>query len=153
MTEQSETVSPARAIVDAGRYLTLATADADGVPWATPVWYAHREHREFVWVSQPDARHSRNLAVRPQVAIVIFDSTVAPAEAEAAYFEAVAEELTGRERDAALAVFSSASEAQRLPAWTLADVEPPAAHRLYRAVAERCFVLGASDQRVEVEPG
>jgi nitroimidazol reductase NimA-like FMN-containing flavoprotein (pyridoxamine 5'-phosphate oxidase superfamily) len=27
-------------IIDANRYLTLATADGDGRPWAAPVWYA-----------------------------------------------------------------------------------------------------------------
>jgi pyridoxamine 5'-phosphate oxidase-like protein len=27
-------------IVQANRYMTLSTADADGVPWASPVWYA-----------------------------------------------------------------------------------------------------------------
>jgi predicted pyridoxine 5'-phosphate oxidase superfamily flavin-nucleotide-binding protein len=30
----------ARTILDAGIYVVLATADADGVPWASPVWFA-----------------------------------------------------------------------------------------------------------------
>ena len=63
----------ARAIIDANTYLTLATAGADGQPWASPVWYAHADYREFLWVSRPDARHSQNLAARAQLAIVIFD--------------------------------------------------------------------------------
>ena len=29
-----------RAIVDANRYTTIATADEDGRPWASPVWFA-----------------------------------------------------------------------------------------------------------------
>ena len=32
----------AREIIDANQYLTLATADGDGRPWAAPVWYAHQ---------------------------------------------------------------------------------------------------------------
>ena len=68
----------AREIIDGGRYMTLATADAAGVPWASPVWYAPRGYSELFWISYPDARHSRNLAERPQLSIVIFDSTVAP---------------------------------------------------------------------------
>lgn len=30
----------ARAIVDSNAYMTLATADETGRPWASPVWYA-----------------------------------------------------------------------------------------------------------------
>jgi nitroimidazol reductase NimA-like FMN-containing flavoprotein (pyridoxamine 5'-phosphate oxidase superfamily) len=66
----------ARAIIDANLYLTLGTADPDGHPWTSPVCYASAGDREFYWVSAPDAQHSRNLAERPQVSMVIFDSTV-----------------------------------------------------------------------------
>jgi hypothetical protein len=50
-------------------------------------------------VSRPGARHSRNLAVRPEVGIVIFDSTVPEGEGQAVYVEALAAELDGSERD------------------------------------------------------
>lgn len=43
----------ARAIVDSNAYMTLATANEDGRPWASPVWYAHAGYREFYWVSSP----------------------------------------------------------------------------------------------------
>jgi nitroimidazol reductase NimA-like FMN-containing flavoprotein (pyridoxamine 5'-phosphate oxidase superfamily) len=62
-------VEQVRGIVDANRYLTLATADGDGRPWATPVWYAHEGYTDFLWVSRPEARHSRNLVRRPEIAI------------------------------------------------------------------------------------
>ena len=69
----------ARRMIEANSYLTLATADASGRPWATPVWFAHAESEagyEFVWVSKPGARHSQNVAARPEIAIVVYDSTV-----------------------------------------------------------------------------
>ena len=69
-------VETARRLIDEGWYMTLATADADGLPWASPVWYAHEGYRDFVWVSRPDARHSVNLDQRPELAIVIFDSSL-----------------------------------------------------------------------------
>ena len=75
--------------------MTLATADAAGVPWASPVWYAPRGYSELFWVSYPDARHSRNLAERPQLSIVIFDSTVAPGHGQAVYMEAEAAQSDG----------------------------------------------------------
>lgn len=141
----------ARAIVDANRYMTLATADSDGRPWASPVWFAHRAYTDFVWVSKPGALHSRNLAARPEVGIVIFDSTVVPGEGEAVYVEAVARELDGAERGEALAVFARRSHAQGLAEWTIADVTAPARHRLYSASARRHFILDAHDERLAVE--
>ena len=131
----------ARAIIDANRYMTLSTADAGGLPWVSPVWFATADYRRFFWVSDPEARHSRNLAARPELAIVIFDSTVAPGEAQPVYMAATAEELTGDELHEGLAVFAQGSEAQGLRVWTLADVQAPARHRLYRATASEHFLL------------
>jgi hypothetical protein len=143
----------AREIIDANRYMTLATADGDGRPWAAPVWYAHHGYTDLFWVSRPEARHSRNLAVRPEVGIVIFDSTVPEGEGQAVYVEALAEELGGAEREQGIAVISHRSEAHGAARWEVADVTVPAALRLYRARASAHFVLGAHDQRLAVRLG
>src|SRR3712207_273838 len=95
-----DTAAIARAIIDGNRYMVLGTADADGIPWASPVWFATEDRREFLWVSAPAARHSRNLAVRPELGIVIFDSTVAPNAGQAVYMSATATELRGDDIDA-----------------------------------------------------
>jgi hypothetical protein len=139
MTDDS--AAKARAIIDANRYMTLGTADASGLPWVSPVWYATVDHRRFYWVSDPDARHSRNLARRPQVAIVIFDSTVVPGDAAPVYMSAVAKEVTDSELEEGMDIFAQVSEAQGLSVWGLADVQPPALHRLYRATASEHFLL------------
>src|SRR5918992_1279240 len=118
----------ARSIVDSNRYMTLATADQHGSPWASPVWYAPVSYREFLWVSKPEAQHSRNLAARPQLAIVIFDSHRAGGW-NALYMEATAEELA--DVDEAIRIFSRRGKAQGLRGWTREDVLPPARHRLY----------------------
>jgi nitroimidazol reductase NimA-like FMN-containing flavoprotein (pyridoxamine 5'-phosphate oxidase superfamily) len=70
----------ARGIIESNRYMVLGTADQDGVPWVTPVWFAQSDHRRFIWVSSPERRHSRNVKARPEVSIVIFDSRVAVGE-------------------------------------------------------------------------
>ena len=57
-----------RDIVEANRYLVLATADATGRPWSSPVYFAHDDFTRFFWVSSPDVTHSRNIAVRPLIA-------------------------------------------------------------------------------------
>ena len=140
----------ARRIVDANMYMTLATADEEGRPWASPVWYAPAGPGESLWVSDPHARHSRNVAARRQVGIVIFDSTVPIGGAEAVYIEAEAEELSGAELDRAIAIFSTRSKTVGGNEWTLADVRQPARVRLYRATASARFVLGTGDRRVRV---
>jgi hypothetical protein len=96
----------ARRVVAANAYMTLATADADGRPWATPVWFAALDCADFVWVSRPGARHSANIAGRSAVGIVVFDSTVAVGGAAAVYVEAEAEEVGPDDRAAALAVLN-----------------------------------------------
>lgn len=69
------------------RYLVLATADREGRPWATPVFFAARGEDRLSWVSSPDSRHSRNLAERPDAAITVFDSHAPVGGAEALYLE------------------------------------------------------------------
>jgi nitroimidazol reductase NimA-like FMN-containing flavoprotein (pyridoxamine 5'-phosphate oxidase superfamily) len=138
------------AIVAANAYMTLATADAGGTPWATPVWFAHAGGTEFVWVSRPEARHSRNISARPAIGIAIFDSTVAPGTGQGVYIEARASEVSAADRAPALAIYAQGSLAAGLRPWTEADVSAPAQHRLYRALAERRFLLDGTDRRVEV---
>jgi uncharacterized protein YhbP (UPF0306 family) len=141
----------ARRLVDANMYMTIASADGDGRPWVSPVWYAPMTKTELLWVSSPEARHSRNIADRPEVAIVIFDSTVPVGGAEALYLEAVADELSGEGVDRAIATYSERSLACGAGAWEAADVLPPAAFRLYRAKASARFVLGPGDQRLPIQ--
>src|SRR5205823_11986345 len=74
-----------RDIVEASRYLVLATADAAGRPWSSPVYFAHIGFTEFFWVSSPDVTHSRNIAVRPEVGIVSFDSQAAIGTGQGVY--------------------------------------------------------------------
>ena len=37
--------------------MTIATADSDGRPWASPVYFSPAGYREFFWISEPGARH------------------------------------------------------------------------------------------------
>ena len=77
MSGIAPTARTVRDIIEANRYLVLATADATGRPWSSPVYFAHIDFSEFFWLSLPDVTHSRNIAARPEVGIVVFDSQVA----------------------------------------------------------------------------
>jgi hypothetical protein len=149
---QPELEATARNIIDSNLYMTLGTADGTGKPWASPVYYAPHEYTEFLWVSAPEATHSRNLAARPELGIVIFDSRTPINTGQAVYMSAVAEQLTGDDLDTGIEIFSRRSQQHGADAWTRADVLAPARLRLYRATAFETFVLDPNDQRIPVSP-
>ena len=139
-----------RRVIDANLYMTIATADEVGSPWASPVYFAHAGYREFIWVSKPGARHSRNIATRPQVGIAVFDSHAPIGTGGGVYVEATAEQLFGDDRLAALEVFSARCIEHGDGSFGLEDVEPPAALRIYRATASEHWVLDDRDMRIAV---
>jgi hypothetical protein len=141
VTDDQELSAIARAIVDSNYYMTLGTADANGTPWVSPVWYTPEAYGEFFWLSSPGARHSRNLAARPELSIVIFDSQVPMNTGQAVYMSAVADEPAGAERERGLELFTRRSLARGGREYTVADLEPAGVLRLYRATVSEHFVL------------
>jgi pyridoxine/pyridoxamine 5'-phosphate oxidase len=140
----------ARQIIDASLYMVIATSDPSGQPWASPVYFAHRDYRDFFWVSEPEATHSVNLRDRREVGIVIFDSTVPINTGQGVYIAGVARELPAHETDEGLTIFSERTVSHDGSTWTAEDVTPPARHRLFQATAEAVYVLDEHDHRVEV---
>ena len=126
-------------LLAANRYLVLATADKDGQPWATPLFFASLDPHTLCWVSSPDSRHSRNIAGRPGIAITVFDSTVEVGRGEAAYFDADAAAATPDEAEAGLqALNRRLSEQMRLSG---ADLRPAGALVVYRAELRRRYLF------------
>ena len=152
VTNDAQLAVMAAQIIDANRYLVLATADQHGVPWVSPLWYAHAGYREFFWVSDPQARHSQNIGIRPRVSMVIFDSSARPGAASAVYISGTAGMVAGPDLERSIEIYSRRSLEQGLPAWTPSSAQAPARHRLYRAVAAEQSVLqpGGVDVRIPV---
>ncbi|MHA3704582.1 GNAT family N-acetyltransferase [Jatrophihabitans sp. YIM 134969] len=126
-------------VLDRTRYLVLGTADEDGRPWVSPVFFAALEDHQVCWVSGPDRRHSRNIAVRPATALTIFDSTVPVGLAEAVYADAESRPAVPHEMASALAALNA-----RLPAakqLSAADLAPDGPLVVYVAVVTRWYVL------------
>jgi Pyridoxamine 5'-phosphate oxidase len=142
----------ARAIVDANVYMTLGTADAEGRPWVSPVFFAASGYRDYYWISSPDARHSRNLAVRPELSIVVFDSQIPVGTGQAVYMEAAAEQLAGDEIAAGLEIYPGGRE-RGARAIDPDEVREPGPYRLYRATVTQHWILDpdrSPDQRAPV---
>ena len=148
MTEDltDDLVAHARGIIDATLYLTLGTADADGRPWTTPVYFAPGGDGEFYWLSATDAQHSRHLAERPDASIVIFDSTVPPYHGRAVYAVGEARELSGRDVDHALSVYPRPGGAG-VTTFGIDDVTGSSSYRIYRLRATDLWVLCPREPR------
>ena len=76
-------------------FMTLATADSDGLPWVSPVEFACDEDLRFYWFSPIDARHSQNVLANPRAALSIYDCTITPivGAAQGLYGEGSVEEF------------------------------------------------------------
>ena len=123
-----------REVVDGNRYLTLGTVEPEGQPRVTPVYFTHDAYRTYYWVSSPRARHSTNLTRQPAVSIVIFNSSVEPAQTRAVYLDASAAQVPDDELAAACAAaFRSVGRGAR--AFTPEELSGSARLRLYRAEA------------------
>lgn len=151
MPVDQELEALARAIIDANLYMTIATADESGRPWASPVYFAVDDYREFIWVSRPESTHSRNLEVRPELGIAIFDSRVPINTGQGVYVSAVARELAGPDAERAIEIFSRRSQGHGGDAWGLADVRAPAEFRLYGATAADHSVIRPGVLRTPVD--
>lgn len=156
MNSEQDLSNIARNIIDSVLYMVLGTADEAGRPWVSPVYFASEKYREFYWMSSPDVTHSRNLLVRPQISIVIFDSRVPVGRGQAVYLSAVAEELADADLDRGLQIYNGRFQnptEHGVRVIAPEDVRAPAPYRLYRAIAQEHWVLdpdGHPDHRTSV---
>jgi uncharacterized pyridoxamine 5'-phosphate oxidase family protein len=145
----------ARRTLANNRFLVLGTVDPDGRARVSPVWFSLVEHRDVYWLSAPESHHSRNITERPEVSMVVFDSSLDPHTGQAVYLEATAQRVPDDELEVACAAaFEGVDDALSFTPATLQH-QP---FVLYRAVVTRTEIhvrgsdLGDStvDQRVPV---
>ena len=142
MTSEADLGEVVRTIIDDNVFMTLGTADVAGHPWVSPVFFASADYLDFYWISAPDATHSVNLTERPELSIVIFNSTTRPnqARAQAVYMSAEAVQVTGADFDRGLEIYPGPPSrgARRFAA---DELRPPGLFRLYRARASEHSIL------------
>jgi uncharacterized protein YhbP (UPF0306 family) len=111
-----------RRLLDESALFALATLTQDGAAHINTAYFAWSPTLELVWLSHPDARHSRNIRANPSAAAAVYDST-----------------QSWGKPDRGLQLFGSASElqdaddagafyARRFPGYRRDDVE---AYRFY----------------------
>src|SRR5215204_5738016 len=149
----------ARRIIESNRYMVLGTVEPDGAPRLSPVYYTPARHTDFYWVSSPEAQHSRNVAERSEVRIVIFDSTAPVGHGEAVYLSVVGRVVPGEELERVQREAFQRSRGAR--AFAPDELREPADLRLYVAAATTCEVhvpgrhpanTGGIDVRMPADP-
>ena len=135
----------AREVLDTNRYMTLGTADPDGRPRVSPVYFAPDDYSLLHWISSPAAQHSQNVARRPDVSLVVFDSRALVGTARAVYMTARAEQVPEHELESCIEVACRARFPEQQP-FPAEQLRPPSALRLYRAVvSEHSVHIRGSD--------
>lgn len=143
----------AHALLDANSYVVLGTADAEGRHWVMPVWFAPDGLDRHYWLSWPRSRHSLLIEQRPDVALTVFDSRVAPHQGTAFYATARARQVAEERLHEALQVVNRRALDHGIGAFTRERVSGRARLRLYVATFTDRWVLDQDadvDQRVPV---
>jgi hypothetical protein len=145
----------AREMLDEHRYLVLGTADADGEPWVSPVFYALDGYSRLYWLSDPQSRHSRNLAVRPSLSMVVYDTGAPVGAARAVYMSGHAEIVSGDTLAEELRRYNDGGAGKGASEFGLPSVGEGGTLRLYRATITDHWVLDPTlprDGRTRVHP-
>jgi uncharacterized protein len=65
----------ARRLLDESKLCAVATVTPDGRAHVNTAYFAWSPEFEIVWLSAPDARHSRNVRANGSAAVAVFRST------------------------------------------------------------------------------
>lgn len=123
-----------------------AGRDRDHRVRLSPVYYTAARYNRFYWVSSPEAQHSRNVRMHPEIEIVIFDSGARVGDGEAVYLAATARAVPDEDLEATCPeAFRTTAGARR---FTPADLRGGAPMRLYVAEVTACEVHVAGSDPV-----
>lgn len=128
----------AKEIIASIKYITIATASKDGMPWNSPVYFAFDEKYNFYWASDSESRHSQNIYSNNKIAIIIYDSSVPAGQGKGVYFEAKAYEIIDR-KEQEKAYMLLAKRDNGYP-WTLEELQGSNRPRLYKAITEKAWI-------------
>ena len=121
----------ARSLIDQNDIMILATSDAHGVPWASPVFYVPDDAYNLCWVSWKEARHSENIGHRKEVGIAIYFTDPA---VDAVYVAAEASELKSEDDvEFGIGIMSRKPQPEHWQVRSAADVTGSGPWRIYRA--------------------
>ncbi|OGG30653.1 hypothetical protein A2973_00095 [Candidatus Gottesmanbacteria bacterium RIFCSPLOWO2_01_FULL_49_10] len=160
MTDKNVTL--AQEIIDRNIYCTVATVDADGQPWSTPLFFHYDSEYALYVTSAIDSLHVQNWQVNPRISVSIFDSNTKLKSGNAVYMEAKVAEISIEELPGALEIFYRRTHpliVDRQPKG-VSDYSGTSPRRLFRIIPQHVYVIDSRghpvykslvDVRVEVD--
>lgn len=121
-------------LIENNTTMIIATANADGKPWISPVFFSYDDQFNLYWVSDKKAQHSASVRTRPQVGIVIVGAIPPEDYPDAAYFDAEAIELNNEtDIKQGMTALAKRHQADKFVIKTPADASGDACWRIYKA--------------------
>lgn len=141
-------------------YMTVATADADGEPWNSPVYSAYDEEYNFYWVSWAENQHSKNISSNGKAFVVIYDSTVPESTGFGVYMKGSAVQLTKKDLPEMLKALTLLARRKNTEQKKPTDFLALLPRRVYKFVPEQIWVNADGaikgnfvDQRIDITSG
>lgn len=125
-------------IIEHNLYAAVATSDASGRPWNSPVYVVYDDELNFYWASDKSSQHSYNIRQRPEVMLALYDSSVPWGEGCGVFVAARAEELNSLDDIQRACALRKARvpDANQLPETFMNDYP----RRIYRAKPQKVWV-------------
>lgn len=158
-TMTNQLTQKAKKIIAKIKYITIATASKDGMPWNSPVYSAFDEEYNFFWASDQNGQHSKNIAENNNVFLVIYDSTVPEGTGVGVYIQAKAYTLEDpQEIKHGLKYLDGRVNKKKDPTTRIAEFQKDKPRRVYKAIPEKIWINVDSeidghfvDKRVEIK--
>ena len=115
----------ARSLLDASPLVAIATVTRGGKAYVNTAYFAWSQRFDLIWLSAPEATHSRNLRASATVAAAVYDS----GQSWGAPDRGIQVFGTGRELEGAAARGAAQTYAERFPEYTQSEL---GAYRFYR---------------------
>jgi len=138
----------ARKILKTNIYMTLATADAKGEPWASPVFYCKDNKNNLYFISPPSSKHMKNIEGNNRVSFAIFDSRQPQGDLNGIQGYGEVNKLTGNNLVKGLKYYNTT-----FIKITAENLQNDAPYRLYKLAPRKMYVVNTDldvDCRIEV---
>ncbi len=144
----------AKKIIKSNIYLTLATVDKNGKPWASPVRYHLDSKFNFYFISQTTSVHIKNALKNPLISFAIFDSSQPAGTGNGVQGVGMIKLLQDKDMKEALKWYKSSFIAQVADKKGKLTYKYFGSYRLFKLASKKLFVLDPKekiDKRVEVK--
>lgn len=95
----------AREIIKINQYMTIASSDKNGSPWAAGVVYSYDKDWNLYFLSLPSSCHSQNIKNNKNVVVAIFDSHQLFGQGVGLQIEGVAAEVAAKDTSEIIKIF------------------------------------------------